>query len=95
MTLYLSYCDLSLTFIPEATILVFSGKRVVFYQINDDGANLACTSPYTCFQIFVSVSCGNAIIVTHMKETFFCSDAQISFEDHFEIVFMPLVIHIP
>lgn len=57
---------------------------------------MACTSPYAYFQIFVPVSCGNAVIGTHMKEeTFFCSDAQILFEDHFGIVFIPLVIHIP
>lgn len=80
---------------PEVAILVCSGKRIVFYQNSDDGGNVACTSPYVCFQIFVPVSCGNAIIVTHMRETFFCSDAQILFEDHLEIVFIPLVIHIP
>jgi len=33
---------------------------------------------------------------THMQEeTFFYSDAQIFFEDHFGIVFIPLVVHIP
>lgn len=29
------------------------------------------------------------------EETFVCSDAQILFEDHFEIVFIPPVVHIP
>lgn len=97
MTLCLSYCDLSLTrlsLMPEVTIFVCSGKRIVFCQFSDDGGNVACTSPYAHFQIFVPVSCGNAIIVTRMKETF-CSDAQTVFEDHFEIVLIPLVIHIP
>lgn len=81
-------------FMTEGTILVCSGKRIVFYQISDDGGNVACTSPCVSSQFF-PVYCENAIIVTNMKETFFCSDAQILFEDHFEIVFIPLVIHIP
>lgn len=98
MTHCFSYGDLTLnrfSFMPEVTILVYSGKGIVFYQISGDGGNVACTSPYLCFQIFVPVSCGNAITVNHMKETFFCWDTQILFEDHFEIVFIPLVIHIP